>query len=90
MSPVNKQKGLNVARDAIRICLDAFAICVVDRQALEQAVDLSGVDFEDDLQIACATLAGLDIILTRDKSGFITSSIPTLSPAEMAAQLAQE
>jgi predicted nucleic acid-binding protein len=85
-----KQKGLNVARDAIRICLDAFAICVVDRQALEQAVDLSGVDFEDDLQIACATLAGLDIILMRDKSGFITSSIPTLSPAEMAAQLAQE
>jgi predicted nucleic acid-binding protein len=84
-----KQKGLNAARDAVRVCLDAFAICVVDRLSLEQAIDLPGDDFEDNLQIACATLAGLDIILTRDKSGFATTAIQIVSPAEMVSQLNQ-
>jgi predicted nucleic acid-binding protein len=82
-----KQKGLTGARDAVRVCLDAFAICVVDRQALELAVDLPGNDFEDNLQIACATLASLDLILTRDKNGFKDATIPVLSPDELVIQL---
>lgn len=84
-----KQKGLDAAHNAVRVCLDAFAICVVDRLSLEQAVDLPGGDFEDNLQIACATLAGLDAILTRDKVGFATTAIPILSPADLIAQLNQ-
>ncbi len=84
-----KQKGLDAAREAVRICLDAFAICVVDRQALEYATDLSGGDFEDNLQISCATLASLDAILTRDKRGFTDASIQILSPSELLAQLNQ-
>src|SRR5438128_222951 len=59
-----KQKGLSVARDAVRVGLDAFAVCTVDRQMLEQAIDLPGADFEDNLQIACAALADLDMIVT--------------------------
>jgi predicted nucleic acid-binding protein len=82
-----KQKGLTGARDAVRVCLDAFAICVVDRQALELAVDLPGNDFEDNLQIACATLASLDLILTRDKNGFKDATIPVRSPDELVIQL---
>lgn len=82
-----KQKGLNVARDAIRICLDAFAICTVDRMVLEQTVDLPGRDFEDNLQIACATLADLDLIVTRDKDGFRDSTIQALTPTELLSQL---
>ena len=45
-----KLQGIDIARDAVRICLDAFAICIVDRQALEQAIDLPSDDFEDNLQ----------------------------------------
>lgn len=82
-----KQKGLNDARKAVRVCLSAFAICVVDRQALELAVDLPGNDFEDNLQISCATLASLDVILTRDKGGFKDATIPVLSPDELVMQL---
>lgn len=82
-----KQKGLADARKAVRVCLDAFAICVVDRQALELAVGLAGSDFEDNLQIACATFASLDVILTRDKSGFKDATIPVLSPDELVTQL---
>ncbi|MBI1765965.1 MAG: PIN domain-containing protein [Acidobacteria bacterium] len=82
-----KHKGLTSAFDAIRVCLDTFAICQVDRRALEQALDLPGVDFEDNLQIACATLADLDAIVTRDKDGFRNSIIPAFTPAELITQL---
>lgn len=58
-----KQKGLIGAREAVRVCLDAFVICTVDRQSLEQAIDLPGGDFEDNLQIVCASLADLEAIL---------------------------
>ena len=84
-----KQKGLDAARDAVRICLDAFAICIVDRSALELALDLPGGDFEDNLQISCATFANLDVILTRDKSGFKDATILILVPDELVTQLSQ-
>lgn len=75
------------ARMAVRICLDAFEVCPVDRQTLERAETLSGSDFEDNLQIACADIAGLEVIVTRDKSGFQSASIPILTPAELLTQL---
>ncbi len=78
---------LETARKAIRLCLETFEICSVDRQALEQAYALSGNDFEDNLQIACAHIANLDAIVTRDSAGFKATTIPVLTPTEMAAQL---
>jgi hypothetical protein len=48
---------------------------------------LLGNDFEDNLQIACASLANLDLILTRDKNGFKDATIPVLSPDELVIQL---
>ena len=78
---------LETARAAVRICLGAFEICPVDQQALEYAKTLSGSDFEDNLQIACADLAGLDAIVTRDKKGFQSAVIPVLTPTELLAQL---
>lgn len=82
-----KLSNLNTARVAVRTCLEAFEICIVDRAALEQAETLSGSDFEDNLQIACASLAGLDAIVTRDPAGFKTSVIPIFTPADLLKQL---
>ena len=62
--------GIEIARQAIRTCLDAFEICEVNRLTLEQAEILSGSDFEDNLQITCASIKNLEAIITRDKSGF--------------------
>lgn len=84
-----KIKGQEAAREAVRLCLNTFAIGIVDRQALELAIDLPGSDFEDNLQISCATLANLDLILTRDKGGFKDAAIPILSPDELVTQLSQ-
>jgi predicted nucleic acid-binding protein len=82
-----KHNGLASAFAAIRVCLDTFAICQVDRRALEEALALSGSDFEDNLQIACANLADLDSILTRDPGGFQNATIPILAPVALLAQL---
>jgi predicted nucleic acid-binding protein len=79
--------GLETAQVAVRICLEAFEICAVDRQALEQAQALLVDDFEDNLQIACASLAGLDAIVPRDKKGFKAVTMPVLTPAELVTQL---
>lgn len=81
--------ALETARMAVRICLEAFEICAVDRQALEQAWALPESDFEDNLQIACASLAGLDAIVTRDKKGFKAAEVPVLTPAELLTRLSQ-
>ncbi len=78
---------LETARAAVSICLEAFEVCAVDLQTLEQADALPGSDFEDNLQIACASLAGLDAIVTRDKSGFQTAAMPVLAPAELLREL---
>jgi predicted nucleic acid-binding protein len=80
---------LDVARKAVRTCLDAFEVCAVDRDALERAEAMSGNDFEDNLQIACAAIADLDVIVTRNKDDFETASTAVLSPSELIAQLSQ-
>jgi predicted nucleic acid-binding protein len=78
---------LETARAAVRICLEAFKVCVVDMQALEHAEVLPGSDFEDNLQIACASFADLEAIVTRDKSGFQAASMPILTPTELLTEL---
>ena len=78
---------VQAAHAAVQTCLAAFEIIPVDREALEQAEKLPGNDFEDNLQIACATRAGLDAIVTRDKAGFQASPLPVLAPAELLARL---
>jgi predicted nucleic acid-binding protein len=80
---------LETAREAVSICLEAFEVCAVDKQTLEQAEALPGSDCEDNLQIACASLAGLDAIVTRDKGGFQTAAMPVLAPAELLQQLGE-
>lgn len=77
-----RQAGLGLAREAIRTCLEAFEICEVNRQVLERAQEMSGNDFEDNVQIASAELAGVDGIVTRDKTGFQETSVSVFTPGE--------
>lgn len=75
------------ARQAVRTCLEAFEICDVTHHTLQLAETLSGNDFEDNLQIACATLQNMDAIITRDKAGFQNLSIAVLDPADLLTQI---
>ena len=82
-----KQVNVETARVAVRTCLEAFEICPVDRETLEQAEVLPRKDFEDNLQIAGATIASLDAIVTRNKGDFAGAKLVVLTPAELLAQL---
>ncbi|MCP4358907.1 MAG: PIN domain-containing protein [Chloroflexi bacterium] len=82
-----RQKGRDIARKAVRLCLDVFSICAVDDQILERAYTLAGIDFEDDLQIASAQSYSLNAIVTRDKDDFEHSPILALTPDELLKQI---
>jgi predicted nucleic acid-binding protein len=79
--------GLEKARKAVGLCLQTFEVIPVGRAELELADSLAGHDFEDNLVLTCAMIAGLDVIVTRDPRGFVGSTIPVLSPAELLEQL---
>lgn len=85
-----RAKDIEAAYDAVRIRLDTFEICPVDRQVLEQAAVLPGNDFEDNVQIICAVMSRVDAIVTRDPAGFAINFAPyVLTPEEALAQLEQ-
>lgn len=79
--------GRAAAVEAVELCLATFATCPVDRTVLEQALLLQGTDFEDNVQIAAATLSGLDAIVTRDPADFTNASLIVLRPAALLDQL---
>ncbi len=82
-----RHTDLSRAFQAVDLCLQAFEVCPVDRQALNEARKLSGSDFEDNLQIACALLAQLEAIVTRDSTGFSASSLPVYTADQFLQQL---
>jgi predicted nucleic acid-binding protein len=75
------------ARQAVQICLDAFDIGAVDRAVLERAQALSGLDYADNVQIACAEHHHLEAIVTRNLSDYEGSPIVVWSPAQCLQHL---
>jgi len=79
--------GVNEPMLGYAVYLEAFVICTIERQTLEQALALQGNDFEDNLQLACATLYTIDTIVTQDPRGFQVTTIPVLAPVQLPARL---
>jgi hypothetical protein len=75
------------AHAAVQTCLDAFEFCPVDRQTLELAHAMSGKDFEDNLQMMCADVAGLDAIITRNPDDFQISPVQVLTPKQILEKI---
>jgi predicted nucleic acid-binding protein len=84
---VRKGKDVAGAFEAVDTCLNAFTIIPVDRAVIEQARQLPGNDFEDNVQIASAIIARLDAVVTRDPAGFKETPLSVLSPQQLLAQL---
>jgi predicted nucleic acid-binding protein len=70
------------AREAVCLCLQAYRIASINREVLETAFNLAGIDYEDDVQIACAETENLEGIVTRDTGGFKKASCPVWSPKD--------
>ena len=84
---IRKHSGTERAVSSVSVCLDAFEICSVDKAKLSAAAAMETRDFEDNLQIVCAEQNQLDAIVSRDKAGFVKSSIAVLTPSELLARL---
>lgn len=84
-----RAKGLEAAFDAVQICLDTFDVSPVVRDVLSRALDARATwrDFEDAVQMICASDTNADMIATRDPSDFQGSPVPALSPADVLARL---
>lgn len=83
-----RQVGNDQARAAVERCLREFGLIAVYRGMLEAALAMAGSDFEDDVQIACAQFARLDLLVTRDAKGFRHSLVPAIEPGAIADYLA--
>jgi len=79
---VRRAAGIEVAQDAIAQVLGDLNVCAVDRDVLEQAIALNFRDFEDAVQYACGVVHNVDVIVTRDVSGFISGEIPIILPKD--------
>jgi predicted nucleic acid-binding protein len=84
---IRKTEGREVALAAINRLLTGLQFCTVDRQTVETALSLDIKDFEDSVQLACATFSQLDAIVTRDRQDFSGSKLPIYSPTELLNQL---
>ena len=84
-----KQVGIERAKQAVELCLQGFSILKVDRDILVAALALAGSDFEDNVQIACAHVAGLDYIVTRNLADCAHSPIRPIDPPGLIGQFGQ-
>jgi predicted nucleic acid-binding protein len=82
-----KLVGQDSARDVVRQCLDSLTVLPVDGQSLKDACARPERDLEDALQIAVATQAGVEALVTRDTTGFANSPVPVVTPVQLAHQL---
>jgi predicted nucleic acid-binding protein len=84
---VRRQAGIPTAFAAVDRVFAAFGLFAIDAPLLQQARALSGNDFEDNVQIACALNAQLDLIITRNPADFRGSSITVAEPSQISAHL---
>ena len=82
--------GLEKAWQIIHANLDQLSVVPVGIDELRLATRLAGSDFEDNLQIACAINAQLDLIVTRNLTGFSGANIPILTPQQMLLRLSED
>lgn len=78
---------LATAFAAVDLCLRLFVLLPVDQMTVERARQLPGNDFEDAIVIACAAIAGVDALVTRDRAGFAVAPLTVLTPGELLGRL---
>jgi hypothetical protein len=67
--------------------LETLDVLAVDSQTIETAIELDMADFEDAVQAAAAQDCEIDIVITRDKTGFHDSGLNVDSPEEFLETL---
>jgi predicted nucleic acid-binding protein len=84
---IRRHAGIPAAFSAVDRIFAAFGLFAVDAPLLQQARALPGNDFEDNVQIVCATNAQLDVIITRNPADFRAAPMPVIEPSQITAYL---
>ena len=64
--------------------IDYFTVIAVDEAILKKGLRSNHRDFEDSIQILCASsIEKMDCIVTRNTKDFKTSEIPVFNPDEI-------
>ena len=82
--------GLEKAWQLVHAILDQVSVISVSFRELQLATTLIGNDFEDNLQVACAISRQLDLIVTRNLTGFSGSNMPILTPQQLLLRLSAD
>lgn len=71
-----------VMLDKVEKLCNTFTISGIDKTTLVEALKMNPYDFEDTIQYSSALPYQPDIIITRDKRGFMDLNIPIMTPDE--------
>ncbi len=82
-----RHAGREKAWQVVYSSLDQLSVIPVGSKELQLATTLAGNDFEDNLQVACAMSRQLDLIVTRNLSGFAGNDILVITPQQMLLRL---
>ena len=79
---VEKERKREFALLAIKKIVRMLTVIPVDIAIVRAALNSDMKDFEDAVQTAAVLSAGIDIVVTRDKTGFLDSGLRVYSPEE--------
>jgi len=79
---VRKQMDGDSLRNVLDNLQKHLLIVPVGPQAIADAIANFTNDFEDEVQYRAALAAHADILVTRDKDGFVNATMPVMTPAE--------
>jgi predicted nucleic acid-binding protein len=82
-----RYKEPGAAKTLLKKLLRHLEVIGVDSETIEAAIESEMLDFEDAVQAAAAKDFGIDIIVTRDKAGFLDSGLQIYSPEEFLTLL---
>ena len=77
---LRRQIGNEAARELLSRLLQRIQVASVTDEVIRQALQNSITDFEDAVTSAAANVAGLEMIVTRNTSDFVSSSVPAIMP----------
>lgn len=84
---IRKDRSAAEARAVLTALLQFLAVCPLEQETLEQALNLDYRDFEDAVQMVSALRARVDYLITRNVKDYTPALLPVLSPAEFLAVL---
>ncbi len=78
-----KEKGKEIALEFISNLIEVVDVLGIDKNIIVKAIKSKLKDFEDAIQVSAAEYNEIEIIVTRNKSDFLSSGLEVMTPKEL-------